>query len=280
MADKPIVKKPIKDISLDEMDEFWEDIVLKYHMTHHEYTNVIFIFRDMYRLALKKQIITVNIMHDVTVSVKFKTQRKKAPQDKVYLSQDYDSMMEYLMQSNDIYDKAIFIQFQLGLRVGEIVALKHTDIDFITKHISIRRQSVVNHEFGADGKIHQNGRKIVEMVKCDSPAGYRTIPLTDKAISVMQSITPTSEYLFAEDGKVISYNYYHDKLEKVCNKFGINYKSSHALRRTNASRLSYSGMPLQTISTILGHTDIETTKRYIYDVAEDMEKRNMMNKAL
>lgn len=280
LADTPIVKKPIKDITLSEMDDFWDDIVLKYHLTRKEYTGAKFIFKDMYNLALKKEIISSNIMRDVSLSVKCKTVRNKAPQERVYLSRDYDSMMEYLMSSDDIYDKAIFIQFQTALRVGEIVALKHSDISYATKHISISRQSVVNYVVGNDEKIHQEGRKIVEMVKSDSPAGYRTIPLTDKALAVIKSIVPTSEYLFADEGKVISYNYYHDKLKKVCKEIGINYKSSHALRRTNASRLSYSGMPIETISTILGHTDIETTKGYIYDMAKDMEKRNMMNQAL
>ncbi len=280
LKDTTIIRKPIKDITLAEMDEFWDDIVLKYRMTRKEYTNVKFIFSDMYILALKKQVITINIMRDVTLSVKCKTARKKAPQERVYLSRDYDSMIEHLTTSNDIYDKAILFQFQTGLRIGEIVSLKWSDFNFNTNHVSICRENVVNFEMGNDGKIHQKGRKIIEMVKSDSPAGYRTIPLTNKALSVLHSIEQTSEYVFACDGKVISYNYYHTKLEKVCKKIGIDYKSSHALRRTNASRLSHSGMPIQMISTILGHTDIETTKGYIYDVSEDMEKRNMMNLAL
>ena len=44
---------------------------------------------------------------------------------------------------------------------------------------------------------------------------------------------------------------------------GWDGRSFHALRRTAGTRMVVSGVPVSTVAQILGHTDMESTKRYI-----------------
>ncbi len=44
---------------------------------------------------------------------------------------------------------------------------------------------------------------------------------------------------------------------------GWDGRSFHALRRTAGTRMVTSGVPVPTVAQILGHTDVESSKRYI-----------------
>ena len=53
-------------------------------------------------------------------------------------------------------------------------------------------------------------------------------------------------------------------------------KSSHCIRRTVASRMNASGIALEEIRRWLGHTDLETTLKYIYNPFRADETNEMI----
>lgn len=67
--------------------------------------------------------------------------------------------------------------FQLGLRVGELVAIKWTDIE--NDYIYIKRMEIADYKIERDEEVVRNGCKIVDFTK--SSAGVRSIYLKKEA---------------------------------------------------------------------------------------------------
>ena len=93
-------------------------------------------------------------------------------------------------------------------------------------------------------------------------------------------LNPDGEFIFERNGERITARAVTYWLSKYCRDAGITYKSPHCTRRTNASRLSTNGMPLDKIRDMLGQVDEKTTLGYIYNPNTDQEKLNIMNAAL
>lgn len=75
-----------------------------------------------------------------------------------------------------------------------------------------------------------------------------------------------------ETGDVLFYSKKHSKLsvsgiedivKRIGKRAGVTNVHPHRFRRTLATRLVASGMPIQEVQRILGHTDISTTMRYV-----------------
>ena len=153
------------------------------------------------------------------------------------------------------------MDFQIGTRVGELVALEKEEI--LDDEVYIHKTEIVDEEI-VDGAYVRKGYKVVEYVKHDISSGYRTIPLSKKAINILEEIkklSPDSKYLFTQsNGKRMTSRSFNYWLKKYCKEAGVPFKSSHCIRRTFASRLYAEGMPLEEIRVYMGHEDTETTK--------------------
>lgn len=150
-------------------------------------------------------------------------------------------------------DYAIFlIALRTGLRASDISQLKLSDIDWSGKTIRIVQmktrvalQLPLSSDVGnaiADYILHSRHRS-------DNP--YVFLRLRDTPSNI--PIEPTSfNYSLREYMKAAG-------LERT----GWDGKSFHALRRTAGTGMVTSGVPVATVAQILGHTDIESSKRYI-----------------
>ena len=58
-------------------------------------------------------------------------------------------------------------------------------------------------------------------------------------------------------------------LKRLCNKVKVEPKSWHTFRHTFGTKLAAAGVPIQTVSKLMGHSDISmTAKYYVYVDAE------------
>ena len=165
---------------------------------------------------------------------------------------------------------AILLNFQLGLRIGELVALKWSDID--GNYINICRSEVEDYEFGIDEatnsvKVIPNGYKIVEYTKSD--AGMRSIYLNSEAkrlLDIIRSINDNCGY-YSDNFILISSQRKERSnartittyLEKLCIAIGILNKSNHKIRKTFISSLFDNNVNIDTIRETAGHADERTS---------------------
>lgn len=163
---------------------------------------------------------------------------------------------------------------QTGLRTGELVGLKWSDIDWENRTLTITRTMEYRHSTGE-----------WRMGEPKSKSGYRTVPLTEEAIEILrlqkkknQAIHIISmewrEFIFlCRKGTPVKNSTYDTALFKVCEKVGIPKFSMHVLRHTFATRCIEAGMKPKTLQTILGHSNIGITMNlYVHTTEEQKHK--------
>ena len=177
----------------------------------------------------------------------------------------------------DMY--AVFLLFKLGLRIGELVALKWEDIDTSNKEIHIHRMETLDNSLRT---------VVAEYTKKKSPYGDRFLPLGDYELELFQKVQEINErcqyqagdFIFCDEKGRTTIRAIDNLIRKACNMAGIETKSAHDIRRTVASEMFNQGVPVEIIRNYLGHSDIKTTYGYILDNNGKEETNKMILKAL
>jgi integrase len=285
----PIVDVPIHKLTAEHIEDYFHTTIRKFNLTTKELGNMKYIFVDIMKLAFKRKYITYNPFTDVDINTNgCKPQSKKNSTSRVYLPNEKEELFKVLNSYIDTYPQrtdgyAIFLLFKLGLRIGELVALKWSDIDYSTNELHIHRmESMVNE---TDEKLIP---AVVEYTKRKSPYGDRFLPLGDYEILLFQKIKQINylnnysddDFIFCNDnGRILSRSI-DKRIRKCCVKAGIEVKSAHDIRRTVASEMFKQGVPVVIIKQYLGHSDIKTTYEYILDNNQRNETHNIIIKSL
>lgn len=193
-----------------------------------------------------------------------------------YNNDEVLQLINYLKERPSLtpHDIAVYINFYIGCRVGEIASLCIEDIDFDGKAIHIHRTE--------QRKLVNNKYKLIVSDTPKTEAGDRWIPVNDHVLELIKSVIHdrTEGYVFVgKNGNRIRGNTINKHLELTCKKANINEPISfHSIRRFVATTLHEKGVPDITIASILGHKDIATTKKcYIYDKNDINEKRKYID---
>lgn len=230
--------------------------------------------------AKKKGYITDNpwISEELDYRRLLSSPRRKPSSEMVLYPDEIEALFTDLMRGYETNCNSacigIMSNFDLGLRIGELCALKWSDINWKNETIFIQR-------------MEDSSGNIVEYVKSDSEAGYRELVLTDSVINMLKLIKNSSqvlsEYIFCNEvGARKTKLQFLNKLRRAERAIGFEKeKGLHCIRRTVASRMNVSGIALDEIRRWLGHTDLETTLKYIYNpFREDITKKIKNNSIL
>ena len=153
-----------------------------------------------------------------------------------------------------------------GLRIGELIALQWSDIDF-TKGILTVSKSCHDSKDGL----------IIDEPKTTN--SRRFIPLPRQLLPILKSIKKKSDSpsVVSANGKPVSVRSYQRSFELLLKKLKIPHKGFHSLRHTFATRAIECGMDVKTLSEILGHKNPTVTlNRYAHSLME--HKADMMNR--
>jgi integrase/recombinase XerD len=159
---------------------------------------------------------------------------------------DPDDLKLLLSVINTARERAlILVLLRTGMRIGELLGTKIIDINFSERKIEIP-QAYKNHE----GRI----------VYMDDDA------CSALKIWLKKRLLPDKEYIFYGKGsrEKLSYPMARVLFIKYIQKAGLSHKgyTLHCLRHTFASELLNAGMRLECLQVLLGHKDIEMTRRY------------------
>ena len=128
-----------------------------------------------------------------------------------------------------------------GMRKGEILSLKWSDVDFNSSYIT----------------INQTNSKSKKQRKVPINTYLKKLLIELKLKSVQ------SEYVFS-DNKGNKVNRIRTAFTAACRRANLKGLRFHDLRHTAATRMVESGANIVAISKILGHSDIKTTMRYTH----------------
>ena len=176
-----------------------------------------------------------------------------------------------VMNDKKIKMFGILLCLYSGLRVGEVLALEWTDIDFVKSELTVNKTCY-------DGKDKDgNFCRITDTPKTES--SRRVIPIPRQLLPHLREVKKksSSKYVVSNGEKTISVRSYQKTFTSLLKRLGIQHKGFHSLRHTFATRALECGMDVKTLSEILGHkSPTITLNRYVHSLME--HKKEMMNK--
>lgn len=179
------------------------------------------------------------------------------------------TLVKYLCTDTDIYKAGILLCLSTGLRLGEICALKWSDIDFENNLLRINRTV---QRIAVENRITRTALIEDEPKSCFSK---REIPLADEISKFLLPYKKSDGYFF-KPNEPLEPRTYQNKYAKYLKHAGICRSHFHILRHTFATNCIDSGMDVKSLSEILGHADVKITlNRYVHPTMDT--KRNHMN---
>ena len=187
----------------------------------------------------------------------------RSNEQRSFSDEEIAKLREYCLNDrNNPHAAMMLVAMETGMRLGELAALKKSDVD--TEYIWVHRQQVIVFE---DEKCRNRKIRDLEYTKNEkaNPRGGRLIPITENcrsALKIAAELPGESEYVFHHpNGKPIvkdSYEYY---LRRRCKTLGIPISHNHAFRVAFNAKLIEAGVDGNERCLVLGHS-MQTNERH------------------
>lgn len=261
----------IKNVSEDDLEKFIKTNIVKLKLSHKSFCGMRLLVNGIFKYAKKHgytDISVTNFFGDMQISRKSFTKVIKDKSQEVFLDDEIPVILNYLNANNDIFNLGIELAFYTGMRVGELSALKYSDLSKKilkeTKEVkyvlAVRRTEVkIKDEHGHWTLIIQDHPK--------TESGYRDIIVNQKVVDIIEAVhglNPFGEYLFMNDGIRVRGNKFNKRLGVICEKLNMPHRTMHKIRKTYGTTLLDSNMDESLVAMQMGHSDVSTTRKYYY----------------
>lgn len=154
-----------------------------------------------------------------------------------------DEMIEKLRDNcTCVRDLAMIdLLYSTGIRVGELVGLNISDIDFEERECIVFGKGDKERRVYFDAKAKLHLQEYIESRTDDNPALFVTLDAPHARLKI--------------SGVEI-------RVRELGRKLNIDKIHPHIFRRTMATRAIDKGMPIEQVQKILGHSQIDTTMQY------------------
>ena len=178
---------------------------------------------------------------------------------------------------------AILTDLFTGMRIGELLALKISDLDLERQTLSINKNllRVNTTALSLDNPgiqiLNYDPEKKTHLIVQDTPktkSSNREIAISDGLCELLirhlftlaNSSWPNPENLLfpSKTGTYIDPKSFDIRLSAISKRCAIKRVNPHALRHTLATRLVEERIPLNIVQEILGHASIVTTRKYLH----------------
>jgi integrase len=167
-------------------------------------------------------------------------------------------------------DRTVYLVAALtGLRQGELVALRWSDIDWEAARIRVRR-NYTREAFGTP----------------KSRRGSRSVPMADRVARALRRHFEASVYqadrdlVFAhpQSGHPLDASALRIRYKAALEAAGLREVRFHDLRHTFGTHCAAAGVPMRTLQEWMGHAQLQTTEIYA-DYAPSSHEKEMVERA-
>ena len=291
--DNYIISIPITNLKYLTVNEWAHNIVKEYSLNKKQYYNMSIIIRQCLDYAVELGVIDINPFSRVKIKKTLFTKKQKPSNDsQVFLKSEQQKLCDEALKKFKTRKWCttplmILLNFQLGLRIGELVALKWEDIEDDYIHIQRMEQTDYILVENEDGSVEtkSNGYKITSHTKSD--AGDRYIYLNSNAKEILKEIKSVNfKNGYYDDGYIFIASRQKHRgtsrtltkyLEDLCLSSGVTNKSNHKIRKTQISAMFDKGININTIREQAGHEDERTSlNNYCFDQSDDTDKKKLL----
>lgn len=264
-------KKKIKDVSVEELCDFLEKQIAIHNLSAKAFSNLKGITKGFLKRAKKRGLINMcinDIFADMDLTdTSFKKTIKEDNQE-VFSDEEFGKVFDYLTMNLDTKNIGILLMFVSGIRIGELVTLKHSDFNY-NSFIIRRTETRLPKENGGYDYL------VKEFPK--SGAGVRTVVIPETYLWLIDKIrlcNPFCEYIFCDNkGNRMTTNCIRRRVDRMCKSLNIVHKSPHKIRKTYGSILLDNNVDRRFITNQMGHTDIATTENYYHRNRRSIEEK-------
>lgn len=206
-----------------------------------------------------------------------------APKVEIFTKQEAAEMLCCLEKEPLQFQVLVQLAIMSGARLGELIGLKFTDIDYKNNQITIERSAY---------KI--TGQPI--STKAPKDNDIRTVTVNSYCIDLIRLLRAEKnrqaqelgtawiegQWLFTQwNGEIMYPQTPSKQFSDFLEKNGLRHRKFHSLRHTSATLLLYGGVNVRQVQERLGHGNIKTTNIYLHCVAEaDEEAANVLQNML
>lgn len=237
-----VVKKEFDKVKREDCEDFYAHLKKK-ELSKTSISQKVAAVKALFRYAIECQKIKFNPM-----TIRVSSRSSKNAFLKQYVPSREDIRKIFSVALNPKHDAIIHLLYYHGLRAGEICALKIKDVDFHNRTITIR---------GKGDKIRKNTLNPKVITPLNN--WLRLRPNTDLEEVF---VSPSSN----KGGKQIPMRvaYVESVISNLVERTDIGQNiTPHSFRRAFITHAIEEGIKLPVISRMVGHTDINTTMRYV-----------------
>ena len=235
--------------------------------------------QSILRQAVKLGIITSNPAD----AKKLTLPKVVTPEVEIFTKQEAAAILDALTDEPLQFQVCIQLAILTGARLGELVGLKFSDVDFENNKVKIEHTA-----------YKLRGKQMA--VKPPKDYDVRTVSVTPECIALISLLLEEKKKLAAElgtawheegwiltkwDGTIMHLQTPSAKFRKFLKAHGLKVRKFHALRHTSATLLLYSGVNIKQVQSRLGHGSLATTQRYLHAIKDaDEEAVNALQNLL
>lgn len=204
--------------------------------------------RDM--IVVLKQILSY-----ANLSIKIKMPKLKKNEVKILSKSEQKILEKEILKRDTTIAYGVLLSLYTGLRIGEVCALKWSDINLNKRIIK------VNHTMLRVMDVENSSKTKIILEEPKTENSKREIPINKLLYEIFLKIKPkdSNTYFLTGTKAYIEPRTYYNKFQKLLQDVNIKKYGFHTLRHTFATRCIEIGMDPKTLSEILGHSDVKVT---------------------
>ena len=212
-------------------------------------------------------------------SIKYPTEQKSKELEVLSINHQ-KKLMLYITDNFTFRNLGIYICLSTGMRIGEVCALKWSDIDLGAETIHVNR--TIERIYIIEGDERRT-ELVIGTPKTKN--SIREIPISKelmKLIRPLKKLVNDNYFVITNEAKPTEPRTYRNYYKQLLKQLDIPDLKFHGLRHSFATRCIESQCDYKTVSVILGHANISTTLNlYVHPNMEQKKKCiNQMFKAL
>lgn len=266
-------RRKISSLTPEDVQDFLESEIARLNLSAKSFNNLKGVMIGILKRAKRRKLIEMNVrdlIDTLDVSDRDFNKRIKEDCEEVFDEVETHAIMSYCMDNLDARNIGILLMFVTGLRVGEVVALKHSDIE--DNYIKIRRTETRYSDEKCPSKLLYTVKEFPK-----TKAGVREVVIPKDytfLLDKMRLMNPFGEYIFTEDnGKRFHTMAFRGRLYRICNKLNIPRRSPHKIRKTVGTIFMDEKLDNNMIQRQMGWASITTGENHYHRNRKTLDRK-------